>query len=107
MLDGYYCVGVTLSRVVRRATLVLGLALAVAFLPAVAEGKGKARAAGKPNILFFLFDDMRYEGVIDNPAVLPKTKRWLMEPGVNFTQAFTTTPVCCPHRASMWSGRLE
>lgn len=109
MLKGYYCGSVTLSRLLRRATVALGLALLVAFLPAVAEGKGKgkARAAGKPNILFFLFDDMRYEGVIDNPAVLPKTKRWLMESGVNFTQAFTTTPVCCPDRATMWSGRLS
>jgi arylsulfatase A-like enzyme len=107
MLEGYYSVTVTLSGFVRRVTVVLGLALFVAFLPVVAEGKGKARAAGKPNILLFLLDDMRYEGVIDNPAVLPKTKRWLRDAGVNFTQAFTTTPLCCPDRATMWSGRLE
>jgi arylsulfatase A-like enzyme len=109
VLKGYYSVGVTRSRLLRRATVVLGLALLVAFLPAVAEstGSGKARAADRPNILFFMFDDMRYEGVIDNPAVLPKTKRWLMDAGVNFTQAFTTTPVCCPDRATMWSGRLS
>ena len=50
---------------------------------------------------------MRYDGVINNPAVLPKTKRWLADAGVNFTQAFTTTPLCCPDRATMWSGRLE
>ena len=109
MLRQYYSVGVTLSRLIRRATVVLGLALLVAFLPAVAEsrGKGEARAAGKPNILIFVMDDMRYEGVIDNPAVLPKTKRWLIDAGVNFIQAFTTTPVCCPDRATMWSGRLS
>src|SRR5918992_802356 len=109
MLKGYYSVSVTLSRFLRRATVVLGLALLVAFLPAVAESKGKAEAApgSKPNILFFLFDDMRYEGVIDNPAVLPKTKRRLAEAGVTFTQAFTTTPLCCPDRATMWSGRLQ
>jgi N-acetylglucosamine-6-sulfatase len=107
VLDGYYSVTVTLSRVFRRASLVVGIVLAVAFLPVVAEGKGKARAAtGKPNILLLLFDDMRYEGVIDNPAVLPKTKRWLADGGVNFTQAFTTTPLCCPNRATMWSGLL-
>ncbi len=50
---------------------------------------------------------MRYDGVINNPAVLPKTKRWLADAGANFTQAFTTTPLCCPDRATMWSGRLE
>jgi hypothetical protein len=50
-----YCDGVTISRFFRRATLVVGIVLVVAFLPVVAEGKGKARAAaGKPNILLFL-----------------------------------------------------
>ncbi|HEV8624074.1 MAG TPA: sulfatase-like hydrolase/transferase [Acidimicrobiia bacterium] len=107
MLDGYYCVGVTLSRFMRRATFVLGIVLAVSFLPVVAEGKGKVRAAGQPNILFVLLDDMRSDGVMNNPAVLPKTKHWLGDTGTNFTQAFTTTPLCCPDRATMWSGRFE
>ena len=107
MLKRYYSVDVTLSRFLRRATLVLGIVLAVSSLPVVAEGKGKVHAAGKPNILFILLDDMRSDGVINNPAVLPKTKRWLGEAGSNFTQAFTTTPLCCPDRATMWSGRVE
>src|SRR2546421_7979496 len=109
MLDGYYCVGVTLRRLMlfrrltpsvsgrhppcpRGATLVLGIVLAVSFLPVVAEGNGKVQAAaGKPNILFILLDDMRSDGVMNNPAVLPKTKHWLGDAGTNFTQAFTTT----------------
>ena len=96
-----------LARLHRRLTLVLGLVLVVAFLPVVAPGGGEVgAAAGKPNILLLLFDDMRYEGVIDNPAVLPKTKRWLADGGTIFTQAFTTTPLCCPDRATLWSGRL-
>jgi arylsulfatase A-like enzyme len=98
----------SMSRFHRRATVVLGLALAAFFLPVVTESKGQAEAVpgAKPNILFLMFDDMRYEGVIDNPAVLPKTKKWLLDGGVNFTQAYTTTPLCCPNRATMWSGRL-
>ena len=91
----------------RQVTLVVGIVLLVSFLPVVAQGNGRARAGGKPNILFIMFDDMRHEGVIDNPAVLPKTKRWLAEGGVTFTHAFTTTPLCCPDRATMWSGRLQ
>jgi arylsulfatase A-like enzyme len=83
------------------------MALLVAFLPTVAQSKGKLRAAGKPNILFFLFDDMRSDGVMDNPEVLPKTKRWLADGGTTFSQAFTTTSLCCPDRATMWSGRLQ
>ena len=79
----------------------------VAFLPAVAPGRSKLRAAGRPNILFILMDDMRSDGVMNNPAVLPKTKHWLADAGTTFTNAFTTTSLCCPDRATIWSGRLE
>ena len=98
---------VTASRLRRRGTLIVGLALVVAFLPVVAHGRGRVRAAGKPNILFILMDDMRSDGVMNNPAVLPKTKRWLGQAGTTFTNAFTTTSLCCPDRATIWSGRFE
>src|SRR4051794_21868677 len=107
MLSGYYCVGVTSSRLRRRATVVGVLALVVAFLPVVAPGKGRLRAAGRPNILFILMDDMRSDGVMNVPAVLPKTKHWLADAGTTFTNAFTTTSLCCPDRATIWSGRFE
>jgi arylsulfatase A-like enzyme len=83
------------------------MVLIVAFLPIVAHGQGKVRAAGRPNILFILLDDMRSDGVMNNPAVLPKTKHWLADAGTTFTQAFTTTSLCCPDRATIWSGRVE
>jgi arylsulfatase A-like enzyme len=107
MLRPYYSADVSLSRLHRQATVILGIVLAVAFLPVVGHGQGRLRAAAKPNILFILLDDMRFEGVMDNPAVLPKAKHWLADSGTSFTQAFTTTPLCCPDRATMWSGRLE
>ena len=94
-------------RLHRRGPLILGLALVVAFLPAVAPGRSKLRAAGRPNILFILMDDMRSDGVMNNPAVLPKTKHWLADAGTTFTNAFTTTSLCCPDRATIWSGRFE
>jgi arylsulfatase A-like enzyme len=107
MLRPYYAVAVRSSRLQRRVTFLLGMVLVMVFLPVVAQNEGNVRAAGKPNILFILLDDMRYDGVMDNPAVLPKTKHWLADSGTNFTQAFTTTPLCCPDRATMWSGRFE
>jgi arylsulfatase A-like enzyme len=36
---------------------------------------------------------------------MPKTRRWLADGGVTYTQAFATTPSCCPSRASIFSGR--
>jgi arylsulfatase A-like enzyme len=64
---------------------------------------GKAR----PNILFILVDDARSEGLMDQPGVLPKTKRWLAAGGTTFDQGFATTSLCCPERATIWSGRVE
>jgi len=107
VLARYYSVTVTGTSLFRRVTFVLGLALVVAFLPGVADSRGRVQAAGKPNILYILMDDMRWDGVMNNPDVLPKTKHWLGDAGVNFTQAFTTTPLCCPDRATIWSGRFE
>ena len=60
---------------------------------------------GRPNILFILLDDLRDEGIMDVAEVLPKTKQWLQAGGTTFTQAYTTTPLCCPERATIWSGR--
>ena len=79
--------------------------------PAALDGPvvGPPLAGGKarPNILFILVDDARAEGVMDQPAVLPKTKKWLAGGGTTFDQGFATTSLCCPERATIWSGRFE
>jgi arylsulfatase A-like enzyme len=64
-----------------------------------------ASAKSRPNILFVILDDMREEGVMNVPEALPKTKQWLQAPGTTFTQGFVTTSLCCPERATVWSGR--
>ena len=52
-------------------------------------------------MLVVVTDDARAETL----AVMPKTRRWLGDGGVTFTQGFATTPSCCPSRASILSGR--
>jgi arylsulfatase A-like enzyme len=54
-----------------------------------------------PNILVILTDDQRS----DSLEVMPKTQRWFAQQGMTFTQAFVTTPLCCPSRASILTGR--
>jgi arylsulfatase A-like enzyme len=56
---------------------------------------------GPPNVLIFLTDDQR----ADTLEVMPATIRWFAKSGTQFTQAHVTTPLCCPSRASILTGR--
>ena len=54
-----------------------------------------------PNILLVITDDQR----VGTLRVMPATRRWFKQGGTSFTQAFATTPQCCPSRASIFSGQ--
>lgn len=55
----------------------------------------------KPNILVVMADDMR----VDDLAYAP-TLRSLAEQGVSWANSFSPYPLCCPARASFFSGLL-
>ncbi|MCC6766639.1 MAG: sulfatase [Deltaproteobacteria bacterium] len=65
----------------------------------------------RPNILFILTDDQRWDttGPVHSPSgstdVMARTRAELAAGGVALTQAFITTPLCCPSRASILSGQ--
>ena len=65
-------------------------------------GAAPAAANGRPNILMIMTDDQRADGTMD---VMPQTRQWFEDGGIRFNQAFATTPLCCPSRASVFSGR--
>lgn len=56
---------------------------------------------GRPNIVLFITDDESL-GSID---VMPNLRSWLVEGGRSFEPGLVTTPLCCPSRASIFSGR--
>jgi N-acetylglucosamine-6-sulfatase len=63
-------------------------------------------AADRPNVLFVLCDDLRWDalGCTGNPYVKTPHIDRLAREGVNFRNAFCTTSLCSPSRASILSG---
>ena len=52
-------------------------------------------------MLIFITDDQR----ADTLGVMPKTRQWFESGGVKFVNAYASTPVCCPSRASIMTGQ--
>ncbi len=75
-----------------------------AFLAASALA---AQSPRRPNILFVMVDEMRFDamGCAGHPTVKTPTLDALAAQGVMFRNAYTVSPVCCPARASVFSGR--
>ena len=59
-----------------------------------------APPAGKPNILFFLTDDLSWNLVSHMPNVLAMQKK-----GMTFSHYFVTESLCCPSRSSIFTGK--
>lgn len=59
------------------------------------------RNGRRPNVLIVLTDDQR----AGTTRVMKATRRLIGRKGVTFTNAHATTPLCCPARASIMTGR--
>jgi len=62
--------------------------------------------SGKPNIVFVHCDSMdgRVMGCMGHPAAHTPNLDRLADRGTMFRNTYTNNPICCPSRASMWSG---
>src|SRR3954468_4949192 len=81
-----------------RPLLVLTALLAAPPLP----------AADSPNVVFVLVDDLRYDTLRCTGHPFAKTPHIdrLAKEGVNFKNAFVTTPLCSPARSSFLTGKF-
>lgn len=59
------------------------------------------RAAGRPNFLYVIVDDMRQ----DDLKYMPQTRKLIGGRGVRFVNSFAPYPLCCPARSSILTGR--
>lgn len=66
-----------------------------------------AKDEARPNFLFILIDDLRYNalGCLGHPFVKTPNIDRIAREGATFTNAFVTTPLCSPSRASFLTGR--
>lgn len=78
----------------------LGFAGAVFLVGSLITACQPAQSTTKPTIVLIVTDDQRW----DTLDAMPTVRRELMARGVTFSNAFVTTPLCCPSRASILTG---
>ena len=78
---------------------------ALALVPA----KTLAKTDKKPNIIFFLSDDHRWDrlGSAGHPFLKTPTLDHLAKKGVRFSNMFVTTSICAASRATILTGLYE
>ena len=57
----------------------------------------------KPNIVLILTDDQ--DAALGGAEPLVQGRKLLADAGAEFVNAYATTPICCPSRASILTGR--
>jgi len=79
------------------------------FLGSAAAGAAfaQSRAQARPNFVFILVDDLRYNALActGHPFVRTPHIDRIAREGVNFTNTFVTTPLCSPSRGCFLTGR--
>ena len=82
------------------------LLLALTAVLVVAAGTARAAQARRPNVLFILTDDQRWDalGLAGHKHLKTPNMDRLGREGVWFRNAFCTTALCSPSRASILSG---
>lgn len=80
--------------------------LAVSLAAGCRRNAAAPAAAKRPNVLFILLDDLRWDtvGYAGHPNLKTPNIDRIANEGVNFRNAFATTSLCSPSRASLLSG---
>jgi arylsulfatase A-like enzyme len=69
--------------------------------PSVARVEQGSKKARRPNVLMIISDDQG----LGTMGAMPKTSAWFASGATHFPDAYVTTPLCCPSRSSIMTGR--
>ncbi|KAL2819851.1 Six-hairpin glycosidase-like protein [Aspergillus cavernicola] len=72
-------------------------------LVALAGLSALSEARSRPNFLFVFTDDQ--DLTMDSVDYMPHVLSHIRDKGIDFTNHFVTTALCCPSRVSLWTGR--
>ncbi|HEX6115500.1 MAG TPA: sulfatase [Solirubrobacterales bacterium] len=86
-----------------RVAPVAAAALVAALALAGPAGAADRARPDPPNIVLVVTDDQTLASY--TPEVMPRTAELLEGTGTRFTNAFVTSPLCCPSRATMLTGQ--
>ncbi len=87
----------------QRAVIVIALILAaLSDVSPTGTQVASAQTGRPPNVLVFVTDDQR---ATQTMWVMPKTRRFFELGGTYYPNAFAVTPLCCPSRATILTGR--
>jgi N-acetylglucosamine-6-sulfatase len=95
----------SLGRTVASAVFALVVLLVAAFVPS-----SPPRPDRRPNIVLILTDDQSPDSLPHEPPVMPQLQSMMRDPAdhwITFSNAFVNTPLCCPSRASILTGRYS
>ncbi|WP_445737138.1 sulfatase-like hydrolase/transferase [Mariniflexile sp.] len=87
---------------------IVGLLFSVSSLNLFAQQQKQTKTE-KPNIIFILTDDQRFDalGYAGNKLITTPEMDKLAKEGTYFESAIVTTPICAASRASIWTGLYE
>jgi len=92
------------TKTMRRLTVILIALVFAGYLPGCKNSNDK-----KPNIIFIVTDDQRWDalGYAGNTVIKTPNMDELAREGLYFQNAFVTTPICAASRASLFTGLYE
>jgi len=100
-----------MEHITKAKIIFMGLALTalVSFKIAKSEKEPPAKQAERPNIIFILTDDQRFDalGAMGNQIIKTPHMDKLAKEGILFKNAFVTTSICCVSRASVLTGQYQ